>query len=84
MSVQDGVERVAGRGGDRQTRNIPQLPRRRGINSNPIIEDGHKELRCDGSVGHRGAARSEIVVRMAVFAHKYVIVWARKVMKLSV
>ena len=73
MSVQDGVERVAGRGGDRQARDIPHLPRRRGINSNPIIDDGHKELKCDGSVEHGRAARSETVVRIAMFVHKYVI-----------
>jgi hypothetical protein len=74
MSVQDGVERVAGRGGDRQARDIPHLPRRRGINSKPIIDDGHKELKCEGSMRDGRTARSEIVIRMAVFVHKYVIV----------
>ena len=84
MAVQDAVEQVGGRGLDGRARDISHPPLRRDIDPNRVVDDGHKELKGDGSVRHRRATHCEKLDRLAMIVHKYVIAEARKVMKISV
>jgi hypothetical protein len=68
------MNEFGGRCVDRRACVIAHSPLRRGIDSSRVIDGGRKELKWDASVRHERAARCEILVRQAMFAHKYVLV----------